>query len=130
MLYYDYIIVLQRKLSRRSRVDRIGKQITLEDGGKIVIAVPFIGIVLFDEFQCFTQLEHRGDLVFAATAAKARAGQSADLTIAVFKLDLIEFASFDDGIAFGTVNAEILDLVAVIKFIAACADFTAGTHAG
>lgn len=98
---------LQRKTSAFFPANRKRKQRLLTDSGEAAGPWVFLCVLLLNQIQSLPQLEHGGKFVLAGVAAKAVAYQLGNRAV-LFKFHSVSMAALDDGVAFYTVQAEIL----------------------
>lgn len=89
------------------------------DRRKVARALVFLFVIPADQLQRFAKLQHRGKLVLAVVTAEAGADKTADLPAAIGELHLVIFAALDDGVALGSVDTEVSDLIPDVIFVTA-----------
>lgn len=99
---------LQRKTSAFFPANRKRKQRLLTDSGEAAGPCVFLCVLLLNQIQSLPQPEHGGNFVLAGVAAKAVAYQLGNRAVLIFKFHSVSMAALDDGVAFYTVQAEIL----------------------
>ena len=110
-------------------IDCISEQSALDHSCEITGSTILGSIVLVNQFQSLTQLQHRSKFMLTIITAKAVAGQMADFSIIILKFYHLGDCTLYNGIATVLVNRNVPNTILNVVVLASVGDLIADSHA-